>query len=103
MRIMLANQLGYSGKTWAFWLEYFNTGTYNSQWLLLDLLKAKPGVNRGHLLPDTFVVMEQMPGDHNIQLQDMTQWLVDKGYFASYNIPLFTPIRQVSGYDDIVD
>ena len=30
MRILLANRLGYDGKTWAFWMEFINTGTYNS-------------------------------------------------------------------------
>lgn len=59
MRIMLANYLGYTGRTWSYWLEYYNTGTYNSQWLLLDLVKAKAAItDRGQLDSDTFVVME---------------------------------------------
>ena len=41
MRIVLSNRLAYDGLTWTFWMEYYNTGTYNSQWLLLDVKKAR--------------------------------------------------------------
>ncbi len=41
MRIVLSNRLAYDGKTWTFWMEYYNTGTYNSQWLIVDVKKAK--------------------------------------------------------------
>lgn len=41
MRIVLSNRLAYDGKSWTFWMEYYNTGTYNSQWLIIDVKKAK--------------------------------------------------------------
>ena len=103
MRIILSNRLGYDGKTWTFWMEYFNTGTYNSQWIIVDLKKAKTSQNTNNLLDHTFVMFEQMPGDHNVKFQDMSSHLMEKGYYASYNIPYFPEIRRVSGYDDIVE
>lgn len=44
-----------------------------------------------------------MPGDQNIKMQDMSAYLWDNSYYASYNIPYFQEIRKVSGYEDIVE
>jgi len=58
MRIVLSNRLGYDGKTWTFWMEYINTGTYNSQWMVLDIKKAKASKGKDTLEDNTFIMFE---------------------------------------------
>lgn len=58
MRIVLSNRLAYDGKSWTFWMEYYNTGTYNSQWLIVDVKKAKESQGMEGLLENTFVMFE---------------------------------------------
>lgn len=101
MRIVLSNRLGYDGKTWTFWMEYINTGTYNSQWMVLDIKKAKASKGKDTLEDNTFIMFEQMPGEQNIMFQDMSVYLDQNQYFASYNIPYYPSIRKESGYDDL--
>jgi hypothetical protein len=47
-----------------------------------------------------FTVLEQMPG--NIVWQDQTNWLVEKGYWASYNRPFYPAIWTISNQDELV-
>lgn len=46
--------------------------------------------------------MEQMPGDNNIDFADMSHYLTDHQYWASYNVPFFDNIREVSGYSELM-
>jgi len=46
MRVMLANRMATNGLSWVFWLSYYNTGTYNSQWMILDLDVIERSINR---------------------------------------------------------
>ena len=46
--------------------------------------------------------MEQMPGDNNVNFADMSQYLTERSYWASYNVPFFEDIRDVSGYTELV-
>jgi len=48
------------------------------------------------LLPNTLWILEQIPG--TVEMSDMTSVLNETGYWASYNIPYFPPIYQLSGY-----
>jgi hypothetical protein len=57
--------------------------------------KQKDRINEGF-----FYVLEQIPG--NIEVQDMTQNLLETGYWASYNRPYFEKIFKEAGYYDMM-
>lgn len=48
----------------------------------------------------TLYILEQIPG--YIRSGDETQILIDKGYWASYNIPFYTDIFKMSGNEELV-
>ncbi|KNC83869.1 hypothetical protein SARC_03894 [Sphaeroforma arctica JP610] len=90
------------------WFEIFgihNSGTYDSQWMVLDLNQFTAGQD---LPPKSFYVFEQLPGI--IRYQDMTQkpvaslkgsvsqQLNEDGYWASYNVPYFPEMYEKSGW-----
>ncbi|GFO04648.1 phospholipase b-like [Plakobranchus ocellatus] len=91
-RVLVANWLAQDGQQWADLFSRHNSGTYNNQYMVLDLRLAqveKP------LRENTLWVVEQIPG--MIESRDLTHVLRD-GYFASYNIPYFDNIYNISGY-----
>lgn len=101
MRVMQANRMAISGISWVFWISYYNTGTYNSQWMIIDLDYVQLSLSTLSLQSNSFVIMEQMPGESNINFADMSSYLTDNLYWASYNIPFFDQIRLVSGYTEL--
>lgn len=92
VRVSVANMLAKDGPTWAKLFATANSGTYNDQWMILDMKKFSPGKA---LPPASFVVLEQVPG--HIEWHDMTKNLNSDGYWGSYNIPAFASIRNTSG------
>ena len=78
------------------WTKYFgtnNSGTYNNQWMVLDMNMFVPG---RPLEPNTFVIAEQIPG--LLAVEDRSAWLNEKRYWASYNIPAIPSIWRKSGF-----
>jgi len=93
MHIMVANRMASSAPHWAVLMSERNSGVGNAQWMIVDYNRFLPGKP----LPDNSLwVLEQVPGVSF--KKDMSAWLRDKGYFASYNRPYFQPIRDVSGH-----
>jgi len=92
MRIMLSNRLAKDAKDWVDWMTKSATGTYNSQWMVVDYNKFKKGEK---LQDGTFWVLEQAPGV--TVSKDMSQLLQKQGYWASENRGYFSGIRNVSG------
>ncbi|KAL3088134.1 hypothetical protein niasHS_009420 [Heterodera schachtii] len=95
VRAIVANRMARTAREWCHIFKRFNSGTYSNQWLIVDYNKFKPYTQ----LPDhgLFYVLEQMPT--LIVYKDMTQWLKQKGYFASYNIPFFEKISRISEFE----
>ena len=83
---MVANRLATDAPTWAAHFSRYNSGTYNNNWMVLDYNKFSPGQK---LEKDTFWVVEQVPG--TIVAEDQTAYLVENGYYASYNVPFYVP------------
>ena len=54
----------------------------SSQWMVLNYNMFTPG---NAVVPETLWVLEQMPG--MVQMADMSLYLIENGYWASYNIP----------------
>lgn len=92
-RISIANHMSQSGQDWITNFSYVNTGTYNSQWMVVDYTKFP---SNDKLL----MVLEQAPG--KIIVKDMTPVLLKEKYWASYNIPSFPETREKLGYEEIV-
>jgi hypothetical protein len=49
-----------------------NTGTYNSQWTIVDLKKFGQSVNQSTIQKDTILVVEQFPGQYHSE--DITRY-----------------------------
>merc|ERR1719321_1554682 len=80
MRIMISNRLSKTGEEWVDYMKKSATGTYSSQWMVVDYKLFKPGEN---LQKGTFWVLEQVPGLQHVE--DMTETLQKTGFWASEN------------------
>ncbi|VUZ53168.1 unnamed protein product [Hymenolepis diminuta] len=92
-RIMIANRLSRTPSEWISFFSRANSGTYNNQWMVIDtklIEKSKPLPTK-----DLLWVAEQSPGF--VQSADVTDHLIRKGYWASYNNPYFEFIRNITG------
>ncbi|XP_061762436.1 putative phospholipase B-like 2 [Nerophis ophidion] len=99
LRNIVANRLALTAKAWAELFSKYNSGTYNNQWMIVDYNNFAPG--KTDLTKDLFVVLEQIPGQ--IIFTDKTEELLQKGYWASYNIPYYEDIFNASGCNDLVE
>uniref|UniRef100_A0A8D8M7Y8 Phospholipase B-like lamina ancestor n=1 Tax=Cacopsylla melanoneura TaxID=428564 RepID=A0A8D8M7Y8_9HEMI len=82
-RVMAANRLSRGGDDWSSLFTRRNSGTGNKQWLVVDT-------------GDNFTVwaVEQMPG--LTHAQEVTQRIVDDGYWIACGIPYFQDILMQS-------
>jgi len=97
VRAMIANRLADNPTDWVELFKLHNSGTYNNQWMILNYAAFQPGSP----LPfkDVLYVLEQMPG--HVMYDDLTDHLIDQTYWASYNVPYFPFIFNVSGNYDM--
>jgi hypothetical protein len=93
MRAMIANHLARNTMEWIQLFKQYNSGTYNNQWMIVNYGAFQPGspIRNKSLLH----VLEQMPG--YVVHDDLTTHLVNQTYWASYNIPFFPFIFNISG------
>ncbi|KAH0573132.1 Phospholipase B [Spironucleus salmonicida] len=77
-------------------IRRFNSGTYNNQWVVVDLNKFKEKAEK-----DVMWVLEQVPG--RTAAYDGTEQLLKDGYFGSFNIPSLKNVRKVSGYEPMAE
>jgi hypothetical protein len=95
MRVMAANFIARDGAEWAAVFATHNSGTYNNQYMVVDMKKIDA---RTRPLPDgAFFVIEQMPGA--VVSADMTGHLNRETYWASFNIPFFNETYVGLGYE----
>jgi hypothetical protein len=98
MRIILANRMATSGSEWVDTYKQFNSGTYNNQWQIVDYKLFTPGQP---IKPGTLWIAEQIPG--YIVANDESSYLINQGFWPSYNIPYFDFIYNISGYPAMFD
>uniref|UniRef100_A0A3Q2R3Z7 Phospholipase B-like n=1 Tax=Fundulus heteroclitus TaxID=8078 RepID=A0A3Q2R3Z7_FUNHE len=91
-RVRLANGLARGGEEWAQVFSRYNSGTYNSQYMVVDLSKVSL---RHSIRSGALTVVEQIPG--KVVHSDQTQAL-RSGYWPSYNIPFHADVYNLSGY-----
>jgi len=97
MRAVVANRLASSGPEWVENFFVFNDGTYNNEWMIADFKLFTP---RTQPQPGFLTVAEQMVTYY--QSVDMTETLINRTYWASYNNVYFEDFRKISGEDDQV-
>jgi len=90
-RTTLANRIAHDGPTWNKIFAEYNSGTYNNQWIIVDY-KNFISNNKSNVL----WIVEQIPG--LVLGSDESDMLYSQSYFASYNIPFFEEIYNISGY-----
>ena len=95
-RVRAANWLASSGDEWTQYLEMENSGTYNNEYMVVDLKKFVPGEDPS---PGLLWVVEQIPG--MVVRADMTSTLA-LGYWPAFNVPAFPEIYNASGYPDFI-
>ncbi|KAK7087796.1 putative phospholipase B-like 2 isoform X2 [Littorina saxatilis] len=98
VRITVANRLAEHGSDWSNTFSRYNSGTYNNQWMVIDLKQYDPFFRQ--VLPGFLTVLEQIPG--KIHSEDKTKQLLETSYWSSYNIPYYPDIFKASGLPDMV-
>mmetsp|Transcript_52344 Transcript_52344/g.124981 ORF Transcript_52344/g.124981 Transcript_52344/m.124981 type:complete len:601 (+) Transcript_52344:97-1899(+) len=92
IRALVANGLATDAPSWPVTFSKEKSGTYNAQWLVLDVRKFVPG---SPLPSDSLWVAEEVPG--LVHAEDQTAALNSKKYFASYNDFMYSDTRKVAG------
>jgi len=95
-RVRVANMLAHSGQEWFSVVSKYNSGTYNNQYMVIDLNRV---VLNNHVQDGALWIVEQIPG--LVIGTDQTA-ILRTGYFPSYNVPFHEVIFNMSGYPDIV-
>ncbi|XP_003797853.1 phospholipase B-like 1 [Otolemur garnettii] len=95
-RVRVANMMADDGQTWAEIFSRHNSGTYNNQYMVLDLKRVKLNHSLGK---GTLYIVEQIPS--YVEYSEQTD-VLRKGYWPSYNIPFHEKIYNWSGYPLLV-
>eukprot|EP00048_Salpingoeca_helianthica_P016501 m.232648 g.232648 ORF g.232648 m.232648 type:complete len:533 (-) comp18811_c0_seq1:170-1768(-) len=95
-RVRVGCALAHTGEEWTSIVGRYNSGTYNNQYMVIDLKRFTPGqpLQRG-----TLWVSEQIPGTY--EASDQTA-VLERGYWPSYNVAFHPKIYNLSGYPEIV-
>ena len=98
-RSIIANRLSEDSSQWMNFFSRYNSGTYNNQYMILDLKKVD---THNKIIEDNaFWVLEQIPT--LIVSKDMT-YILRYGYWPSYNVAFFDEIREISGVNkELID
>lgn len=95
IRVMIANWEATSGQQWTELFVYQNSGSYNNQWMVVDMKLFTPPMTASQLKDNTLWISETLPG--YAERADVTDVVRRQGYWASYNIPYFKTIFDLSG------
>ncbi|CUG87850.1 lysosomal/endosomal membrane protein p67, putative [Bodo saltans] len=94
IRVMVSNRFATNGSHWADLFCSYNTGTYNNQWMVVDM--AKFTLSMGTVTNDTLWIIEQMP--NMCKKGDQSAILESAGYWASYNRPFYADVFAWGGF-----
>ncbi|XP_054155881.1 putative phospholipase B-like 2 [Oppia nitens] len=101
IRVLVANRLARSGSEWSELFGRYNSGTYNSQFMIVDYNRYRCGLRPDQLPDDVLWITEQLPD--MMHSEDMTEMLRRDHYWSSYNIPYFEDIYRRAGYPELVE
>ena len=97
VRTILANRLASSAEEWTNIFKRENSGTYNNQFIILDLNKIS--LKDKKISEKSLMIIEQLPG--YTETHDVTNYL-KKGYWPSYNVPFSEYIFNISGHPETI-
>lgn len=93
IHVMVTNRLAKNAGHWTNLFASVNTGTYTSQWMVIDYTQFVPGQP---VSDNTLWVVEAIPG--KVEMKDMSHYLREHKYWPSFNRPFFPTIREASGH-----
>lgn len=93
MHVMAVNRMAQTAPHWTTLFAERNSGTNNAQWVIVDYKRFTPGTPIGD---NTVRVLEIIPGV--VYNADVSGDVATKGYWASFNRPVFQTIRAASGH-----
>eukprot|EP00927_Polykrikos_kofoidii_P073609 TRINITY_DN69629_c0_g1_i1.p1 TRINITY_DN69629_c0_g1~~TRINITY_DN69629_c0_g1_i1.p1 ORF type:complete len:598 (-),score=64.16 TRINITY_DN69629_c0_g1_i1:27-1820(-) len=100
MRSMIASMLASHPREWYEIFSRQNSGSQNNQWMIFSSRAWAAAVDSGfqrHQARDILWVLEQQPG--LIIGRDMTDTLLETGYWGSWNVARFNETLTVSQYE----
>ena len=98
VRVMVSNRLASSAEEWTNIFKKENSGTYNDQFMILDINKIDLN---NKIIPDkSLMIVEQIPGE--IEINDVSNKLKE-GYWPSYNVPYSKKFYEKSGYEIMLE
>ncbi|XP_021341842.1 phospholipase B-like 1 isoform X2 [Mizuhopecten yessoensis] len=95
-RVRVASMMAHTGREWADIFSKYNSGTYNNQYMIVDLKQIELGKT---INDNALWVVEQIPT--RVTSGDQTP-ILRTGYWPSYNVPFYEDIYNMSGYPDFV-
>ena len=98
VRTIIANRLASSSEDWTNIFKKENSGTYNNQFMILDMNKID--FKNKKLEDKSLMIIEQLPG--YTETNDVTNYLRD-GYWPSYNVPFSEYIFNISMYPEMLE
>ena len=98
VRTIIANRLASSAEEWTKIFKRENSGTYNNQFMILDMNKID--FKNKKLEDKSLMIIEQLPG--YTETNDVTNYLRN-GYWPSYNVPFSEYIFNISMYPEILE
>ena len=99
VRAMVANRLAASAEDWTNIFQKENSGTYNNQYMILDINKISL---KNRKIPEkSLMIIEQIPGE--VEINDVTEQLKNKYYWPSYNVPYSQKFYEKCGYKNLVE
>lgn len=93
LHVMAVNRMAGTGNHWTSLFSERNSGTGNAQWMIVDYNSFEPSAP---LKDNTVWLVEQIPGI--TQKKDISAEIRSKGYFASFNRPFSSHIREETGH-----
>lgn len=96
LRTMIATHLASNGSHWTSLFKQDNSGTYNNQYMVVDMKLWAPGEIGAKLQDNLLWLAEQIPG--YVERSDVTDVLRQQGYWPSFNVAYFPYIYNVSGF-----
>ena len=98
VRAMVSNRLASSAEDWTNIFKKENSGTYNNQFMILDINKID--LKNKKIPKKSLMIIEQIPGE--VEINDVTDKLKE-GYWPSYNIPYSKNHFKKCGYKDLIE
>ena len=92
LRQTIAANLARTGEEWIDYFLKLRSGTHNNQWVVMDKANLE---NKS--FKNVVVFVEEAFSQYDVI--DMTSWLQEKGYVASYNVPFSEMIYNKLGYE----